>query len=168
MPTATYTLIASTVLTTTTATITFASLPQTYRDLVLVTNTLTNNANGSQVEILFNNSTSNYYYEQLRGNASTISAVYSTSSGLYINNEANSGPTSTKRASAIAHIFDYSTSSIKTILTRAGRPNDMIEAQVWKWPAPASATAITEIDVTNASGYSYVSGSEFYLYGIVG
>jgi hypothetical protein len=63
----TYTLIEAKSLGSTTATVTFSVIPQTYTDLKLVTSTRCNDAGSLGVRISFNGSTSNFSGRYLQG-----------------------------------------------------------------------------------------------------
>lgn len=170
MPTPTYDLIASNVLGSNTASVTFSSIPQTYQDLVLV-------INGSSTVLAFgrviaNNDYSTYRY--VLGNDYNNN-TYSEAAGqegfaFMTSSYSNTG----KRALVIMNIMDYSkTNKFKTALTRTNTPNPgqisptttggvEMSASVW-----ASTSAISSLTIF-AAGASWETGSSFYLYGIAG
>jgi hypothetical protein len=164
MPTPTYDLIASTTLGSNTRTITFTSIPSTYRDLVLVCNVTV--VGGSDLICLtFNNNTSGYNTVTMEGNGSTAASGSQT-------NESNAKNTvidysiSDVRSTVIIQIFDYAqTDKHKSILMKGGSSNLRMGASANRW---ANTAAINRLDVFTDSGTTtYSSGSTFHLYGIV-
>ena len=155
MPTATYIALANTTLTGTDTEIDFASIPSTYRDLVLIiTNGPTND-----VYLQFNADTgSNYSWVWASGqSAGAQSNSASAQTKGYIGFE-GSGP-------HIVNIMDYSaTDKHKTVLTRANAASNNITQMVaTRW---ASTSAITSIKmVTDAANFPI--GTTIALYGII-
>ena len=158
MPTPTYNLIASNVLTSSASSVTFSSIPATYRDLVLVV-TLVASTNSTAFVRFNSDSGANYSYVRMQGNGSTATSF------------ANSGVTSIWEQGAdenpnqyLLQIMDYSaTDKHKTVLSRLNRPTAAVWGLTSRW---ANTSAITSISWEAASG-TYNSGSSWYLYGIV-
>lgn len=170
MPTPTYDLLASSVLGSNTATVTFSSIPSSYQDLVLV-------IKGSSTALAFgkviaNNDFSTYRY--VLGN-NYNNNTYSEAAGqegfaFMTSSYSNTG----KPTLVIMNILDYSkTNKFKTALTRTnttdpGQTSPIktgsveMSASIW-----ASTSAITSLAIY-ATGGSWESGSSFYLYGIAG
>jgi hypothetical protein len=160
MPTPTYDLIASTVLGSDTATVTFSSIPATYRDLILVFDGATTFDGTGILQLVLNSDTGdNYKYVEMSGSGS------SADSGAGSNNQANIGSTSnTSRNLSVVQIMDYSaTDKHKTILIRSDNSALNTRAKAIRW---VSTSAINTI-VAQTNATSFVSGSSFYLYGIV-
>lgn len=158
--TATYDLIASSVLTVGTGTITFSSIPATYRDLVLVT--VTSASINLDEQYRFNSdSGTNYNWNQMLGDGTNIISNTTTSETLFFLGTGNSGLTFHQ-----IQIMDYSaTDRHKTFLAREGRGNGFTKAVVGRW---ASTSAINSITINNNGGpTNFAVGSTFYLYGIV-
>ena len=160
---ATYEPITTTTLSTATASVTFSSISGSYTDLVLVIN-----AGASALEDIgcrLNSDTgSNYSTTIFAGNGS------SPSTGR-ISNATNIGLTSnaylpTSVSSAhIVHFMNYSNSTTyKTVLCRGASASSGTEAIVGLW---RNTSAITTIYLYGRnSGYNFLSGSTFTLYGI--
>jgi hypothetical protein len=158
MPTPTYDLIASNVLTSATATVTFSSLPSSYRDLVLVMDVVCSN-NGSALVRFNSDSGANYSRVRMLGDGS--SAFSSASSGDTSFDGIN---TSTARIFAQLQVMDYSASDKhKAMLCRTGRADAEVIALAARW---ANTSAITSMSITQNGG-NFNSGSSFYLYAIV-
>jgi hypothetical protein len=159
--TATYDLIASNVLTTNVSSVTFSSLPSTYRDLVLVIRS--NTSNNGNPRIRFNSDTgSNYSQVRMTGNGSTATSATSTTfAGIITGDFAYAGSSS----SYIVQIMDYSaTDKHKTVLSRANESAGAVEAIAGRW---ANTAAVTTLTIDEFSGGTFSSGGTFYLYGIV-
>jgi hypothetical protein len=151
----TYTPLATVTLGGTASSVTFSSIPATYRDLVLVVagtaSTLVN------VGIRFNGDTgSNYSVVTMVGNGSAASSSSFTDSfGL-------AGQLSTVQGNFITQIMDYSaTDKHKTHLGRSNLSASSVQGYASRW---ADTAAITSFAVSNAGTFS--TGTTFNLYGI--
>lgn len=150
--------------------VTFTAIPNTYKDLVLVSSHRGSvaNAGGDQPLMLqFNNDTGNNYNSIVWSRFEASSQVLNTSAGRWGYNisydNGNRWPSETT-------IYDYAGNSHKHWMGRAGLfgggnfANRLIDG--W-W---ASNTAISEIDIfINGGGANgdFVTGSKFQLYGRV-
>jgi len=154
----TYEPIATQTLSSTTYTVTFNSIPQTYTDLIMINsgNTL---AGPTDNGLRFNNDGSTscsliaMYTDGTSKDSYPTAATYVPMNGLW----SNSG-----QGTEIVHIMDYSnTTTNKTVLVRVSN-GTQTSSQAAMWP---QTSAITRIDVF-AGGSNYVAGSTFTLYGI--
>lgn len=159
--TATYSLINSTTLGSTSATVTFSSIPQTFTDLLVVVHTGTTLNAGLQLRL---NGDSGTNYSSLV----TYATGSSTGSGAYANldkiysNIVGSLPT-TLIASAIWNIMGYSNSNtFKTVIGRYSDPTTETNASVSMW---RNTSAINEVTLRTPTS-TYLVGSTFKLYGI--
>jgi hypothetical protein len=156
MPTPTYTPLATVTLAGTASSVTFSSIPATYRDLVFVwegTNT------GGGPALRFNGDTgSNYPYVIMKGPVFSEAGTLSFALVYY------AAYTSGNRGMATCQIMDYSaTDKHKTVLVRHDGNNvNEVNANADRW---ANTAAITSITVVNPSA-NFSSGSTFNLYGI--
>lgn len=155
----TYTPIATTTLSGSTASYTFTSIPSTYTDLVLVI--MAANSTGSNFEVTFNSDTgSNYSRTQLAGNGSSATSARESNYTSYRTLSTPSG-TSTY-AIATFNIMNYSnTTTYKTLLDRGGYASDQTYAQVGLWRSTAAINSIRLLTGSNLS-----AGTTFTLYGI--
>jgi hypothetical protein len=160
MPTPTYIPLATVTLGTATASVTFSSIPATYRDLILVIQGTNTSSGNSRLQV---NGDSGNNYNQVRmygagglpgsDSASNIASLdmssMSTSSGYQ----------------AVIQLMDYSaTDKHKTILSRTQESNiSAVLANAGRW---ANTAAITSVTTFTAAG-SYASGSTFSLYGVI-
>ena len=156
----------------------FTSIPQTYKSLQIrwmAKDTQTGANLAGPIYTTFNSDTaSNYVYHQLNGNGSTASATWSGGASgsislIYGDNRSYTGYTNMFGA-GIMDIIDYSnTSKYKTTRTFNGtdanvaNTNFGLSLQSGLW---MSTAAITTIKVEPGTGF--VAGTTFALYGMVG
>jgi hypothetical protein len=162
MPTPTYVPMATVTLGTAASSVTFSSIPATYRDLVLVVNGA--NAAGANFGVYcrFNGDTGNN-----NPAVHMIGAVSAISSGI-INELGGAfvGWTSSGVSCQVrVQFMDYSaTDKHKTLLSRADNPTSRTSAHAARW---TNTGAITSINIFNEASANWASGSTFNLYGIV-
>lgn len=159
MPTSTYTSLATITLTGSDSSITFSNIPQTYKDLILVSVPYGNQTNDATVA--FNGSSSGFTGVRLYGySAGAGSNTYSDSVGMILVSD-------NLNVNIVWQIMDYSsTDKHKTVLVRTNRATDsFVSASAHRW---ASTAAITSFTITPTSPYSFSAGATFNLYGIAG
>jgi hypothetical protein len=164
----TYTLIEAKTLTTTTASITFSSIPGTYTDLLLKISSR-NNDIYNEIHFRFNgNSGNNYSGRNVYGDGS--SAISSSSSSISslqnLTVQSVSGQTANTFGNTELYIPNYTSSNNKSISADGVQENNATSAQAMLgaglW---AQTAAITSIEAFPSIG-SFVAYSTFYLYGI--
>lgn len=161
----TYEPIATTTLSTATATVTFSSIPQTYTDLIII-GQLGQSASNNSVRYRYNSdSGSNYSYQYVKG----------TGVGVGNGNEANatSGYIAEVSGDSVlncifrCNILNYTnTTTYKTLVSRGGRASEAVDLVVSTW---RSTSAITSISIAQGATFptnNLISGSTFTLYGI--
>jgi hypothetical protein len=157
MPTPTYTSLATITLGSSASSVTFSSIPATYRDLVLVVNgTLTDNTN---IRVRFNGDTgSNYSFVYAGGTSSGPESAALTFAFALV------GDFGTSQSTVIGQIMDYSaTDKHKTVLGRGNRfSTEAVQMTANRW---ANTSAITSIVVFPGLG-SMNTGTTLSLYGI--
>lgn len=155
MATPTYTLIDSTVLSSSASSVTFSSITQDYRDLVLIIEEKST-AGGVTLSIRFNgDSGANYPWVWMQGDGSSASST--TGSGPFIGYTGFSGTP----ALHIAQIMDYSaTDKHKTFLSRQNIAGGRVNALAGRW---SNTSAISSVEIAAST---LASGSTFYLFGI--
>ena len=158
MPTATYTPIASTTLSSANSTVTFSSIPATYRDLILVMQMGT--SGGGDYRIRFNSDTgSNYSFVHMVGTGS--SAVSASFSQTYFFDYGT--PTDLSNIMTF-QVMDYSaTDKHKSILGRRDWAGASTLAVAGRW---ANTSAVNNIQVYTSAG-NFIVGSTFSLYGVI-
>ena len=148
--------------------ISFTSIPSTYKHLQIRGICLTSSPNNDIVTRFNSDSGSNYSFHVISGNGAGSISAYNSTSTTY----ATIGYTgdSSNPASFIADILDYSsTSKFKT--TRSINGNDAngstryINFMSGNW---RNASAITSITITHGASVNFNQYSSFALYGIKG
>lgn len=167
MPTATYMALANFTATGNTASVTFASIPNTYRDLVLIANARTDRSEATDIyKITLNSSGTGYSRVVMFGTGSTQGS-YSDAALNEIRPFALTGATAASNTFGFLkmQIMDYSaTDKHKTILNNEDATGSEVAASAYRW---ANTSAVTSIQIDQLFGTNFVSGSTFALYGIV-
>jgi len=161
-PVSTYVALATTTLPSATATVTFSSIPATYRDLVLVIDGQQSNSGGSEVVMQINgDGSSSYTNVRMNGNGTNTSSASYTETFITL-----AQATRGVRFTTVTSIMDYSaTDKHKTVLSRGnqGGGGDGVGAIAGRWP---STSAVTSIAAKNYFGENFDAGTTFSLYGI--
>jgi hypothetical protein len=165
----TYTLIASQILSTATASITFASIPSTYTDLKVVASArdAAATSNNGYNRLTFNGTTTGYSERYVYGSgtaagSSTGGSTYLSLSGNSIDSAGNTANTFT---SFEFYIPNYASSNYKSLSSDgAGEDNSTLAYMLLYAGLWSNTAAITSLTIT--SNANYVANSAFYLYGI--
>jgi peptidoglycan hydrolase-like amidase len=158
MPTPTYDLLASTVVSSSTNAVTFLSVPSTYRDLVVVV-TATTSVN-AQLRIRPNELTTSMVSVTAEGNGTTATTNNYSNIGEMgtFNNMSSDGSVQ------IIQFMDYAqTNKHKMVIMRTNRASAGTSIIIGRW---ASTDAINAVQLVTDGG-TFNTGSTFYLYGIV-
>lgn len=172
-PAATW-LIQRTTLTSNTATITFSSIPQTYKHLQLrILARSTRVAADANIRMQFNSDTgTNYTFHELGGDGATASASASiTQTVADIGRAPGTSITNTNIFGVvITDIIDYSsTSKNKTVRSFYGYDTNTttgligLRSNLW-----INTGAVTSINLFPASSANFLAGTTIALYGMVG
>lgn len=152
------TALASIKLTGPAANISFSSIPNTYRDLVLIYSAKIDNV-GSEILIRLNNdSSSNYLFTHMYGTGATATAQNQTNAGL-----TTGGPVGPTPNAAQIDFIDYAVAGKRrTFLMRSDNAaySSNTMGHVYQ-----STSEISSILFYVANGYPFVAGSKFTLYG---
>ena len=159
----TYEKIATTTLSSATATVDFTSISGSYTDLIYVMQ-VTTSSGGNYTRIRFNSDTgSNYSVTRISGSGTAASSSRNTSQ-TYIEID-NVSFVNTTIANRILQIQNYSnTTTYKTVLGRNNNSSNGTGAIVGLW---RSTSAITSISVFLEASGTFNAGSTFTLYGIL-
>jgi hypothetical protein len=161
LPTPTYTALANITLGATAASVTFSSIPATYRDLVFVFSG-TATSTDRLVEVRFNgDSGSNYSQVRALGFASSTNSSSSTltSFGLFYSDTG----LGTTQSTSILQLMDYSaTDKHKTMLNRVGGGTTWVEMRAGRW---ANTAAITSANFFIDGNFA--TGTTLSLYGVI-
>lgn len=144
------------------ATVTFSSIPATYRDLRLVVDVL-NTTSSNQTNIQLNGDTGSNYSRLIMAGQAASGASSASATGTSIVCMNWSAPDNATRVLMTADFMDYSaTDKQKTILLRSNHGNE-VDAVAARW---TSTSAITSIKLYPDSS-TFAAGSTFSLYGVV-
>ena len=168
----TYFLISSNVLSTSTATVTFTSIPATYTDLVFTISARSDvvAANDTLV-VKFNNDNTGTYpigTTMIRGDGSATRSAATSGAGT-MNARQIDASNSTANTFGFTEIYisSYTASQSKPTSIRFADENNSTTAFSGIISGIyVNNAAISRIDFTLSSGPNFVSGSSFYLYGI--
>jgi hypothetical protein len=160
MATGTYIALANLTLSGTDASITFDSIPNTYRDLVVIMNT--DSSTQADLYMRFNGDTGNNYNRVTgQGNGSVASENFSTNAAfMRLNGSADLATDFSQNARI--EILDYVANKHKCVISRTNSSFG-VDFTAGRW---ASTNAVTSVTIYPSSG-DFLSGSTFALYGIV-
>lgn len=157
------------------ATITFSSIPSTFKHLQ-IRGIARGTANGGTTPLTYyincNSDTgSNYAYHRLQGDGATASALgQATQTKIYMGVYADSGYSANIMGTMVVDILDYgSTSKYKTFRAisgvddNSGTTGSQISLRSGLW---MSTSAISTIAITNNGGDNFSTSTTFALYGI--
>jgi hypothetical protein len=157
-----YVPLANVTLGTTALSVTFSSISQSYRDLVLVAFSATTSESNFWIQI--NGDTGNNYsaVNMVGDGSSTYSQNLST--GTYNYFDVAGGLGDAAGQTFIINFMDYSaTDKHKTVLWRNGKGSAGAQAEVGRW---ANTSAITSILIDQYLVRVFGAGSTFALYGV--
>ncbi len=162
----TYTLIASTTLSSAQSSISFTSIPSTYTDLIVkVSGRLTRATTGGAVVVAFNGSTSSFSIRSLYGAGSATGS--GTTPSNFVGYWDGANETANTFSNFEMYIPNYSSSNNKSFSVDVVDENNATEAYATMvaglW---ANSTAINSIAFTDNSAGNFAQYSTAYLYGI--
>lgn len=162
MPTTTYTPLANLTLSSSAASVTFSSISQVYRDVVMVF--AGSSASQADFYIRFNGDTgANYTRIFMQGDGTNTESFGNVNDTPLRISRARVWPG--ELTNVVMNLMDYSaTDRHKTALIRANNSARATEAFGGRW---ASTAALTSITLLLESGVQFAAGSTFSLYGIV-
>lgn len=160
MPTPTYTPLATVTLGSSASSVTFSSIPATYRDLILVVDGTTSATNVGMAFRANGDTGPNYATVIMAGNGSVTSTV-AGSAAIYAD---VLYAADTSKFNGIIQIMDYSaTDKHKSLLTRSNQGGTFVLAYASRW---ANTAAITTVNLLTATS-SWAAGTTFSLYGVI-
>jgi hypothetical protein len=167
----TYTLISGSLLSSTTASVTFSSIPQTYTDLLVKTCVRTSRSNFivSTFEFQLNGDTTGIYsLNYMSGSGTTFSASNAPdqTASQIVYTAANTATANTFGNTEI-YFPSYTNSAKKVTSSISTGENNATASYLGVTAHLAQLTsAIDSIRFFSNSGYSFLADSSFYLYGI--
>ena len=167
-PQGAYDALSTITLSATTASITFAGIPNTYKHLqirCLVKTTLAGNP--SAMGIQFNSTTTGYFHHGLYGDGASA-AAYSATSSTFAGSSYIAGTSATNVFGvSIIDILDYaSTDKNKTVRALSGADFNGSGQVRLSSGSVASTSAITSLTLFDANAASLSQYSQFTLYGV--
>lgn len=170
-PAGAFELISTQLISSNTATVTFSSIPQTYKHLqVRFTARSSRGSVACEMFLRLNGiSTSSYAYHRLYADGSSIGSFgWNSQNQALIGEILGNTATTNNFASGVVDILDYSsTSKNTTARSFLGTARDMF--RIWLGSQLLNNTAaITSISFTLESATSFLPGSRISLYGIKG
>lgn len=163
MPTPTYIPLANLTLSGSASSVSFSSISQSYKDLVLVVEASASTA--ADLYMRFNSDTSVYYQWQFMCNSGSMATAGGGASTDYSRSTVQSYMTTSEKTFSLFNISSYSSSSLnKSFTVRSNRAGQGVDAIAGVW---TKTTAISSVMVYPNSG-TFNAGSTFALYGIVG
>ena len=167
---ATYTLISSQVLGSSAASVTFSSIPSTYKDLVLRTSLRVDSATTRTGAKLTLNSITTGYSETYLINYDSTAGSGSYTGNAFFWNEYIDGASATAStfSSGELYIPNYAGATNKPMsLYSVAEVNSTVSYGAYtKAMLSSNVAAITGITLTGNSTAQFVTGSSFYLYGL--
>lgn len=164
-------LIASTVLGSNAASVTFSSLPQTFDDLVILSSARSQRtpASSAQLGILLvqpNGLTTGLSQRYMAGSGSSTFSSTDTTWGISITPDDTSNWTASTFASVEIYIPNYAGSASKTMAATTCLENNATASYIYAIAGLRSSTdAITSLVISGGT-HGIKSGSSFQIYGI--
>jgi hypothetical protein len=148
------------------ASITFSSIPSTYKNLQI--RGITSNGAGGYLRVRFNgDSGNNYSWHELYANGSTVTAAGASATSAMIIDEVLSATTNVYGA-FVFDVIDYgNTNKNKTLRNLGGQDSNGSGFVVPTSGAWYNTAAVTSITITPVSG-TFASNTHIALYGIKG
>lgn len=164
MPTPTYTALATVTLGSSASSVTFSSIPATYRDLILVINGgIATGSSNFLIALNSDTTNANYSMVQMSGTGSATESTVGSGNGTrYLNYYGF--PSTDLNTVITTQIMDYSaTDKHKTFLTRSNNAGNGVTALANRW---ANTAAVTSVQVIGES-QNIRTGSTVNLYGVI-
>jgi hypothetical protein len=156
VPTPTYTSLATVTLTSSASSVSFSSIPATYRDLILVADVLGTGTSSASFILNTDLPAASYNRVIMIGNGSSASTFAGNDNNVF-------GFNTSGRTFATFQIQDSSaTDKHKTTLYRITDPDAETVAGAIRW---SNTAAVTSVRLSTAGNFA--SGSNFNLYGVI-
>ena len=161
-PVSTYVALATVTLAATDTSITFSSIPASYRDLILVMD-YSINSTGGEARIEINADDGSNYPEVRMINANSGFSPSGGNSATSTNTYLRPGVSPASKFWSIIQFMDYSaTDKHKTILSRTNNTDEYVVAKATRW---ANTSAINSLEIFTSAN-SFEIGNTFSLFGI--
>lgn len=166
MGTPTYVALATTVLSSSASSITFSSIPNTYKYLVLTVTPKSTSAGPFDAGMQFNSDAgANYAAKVAYGNGSTLNVYDALANVNQIYLDFQGSVQNSFNQNCIAHIFGYSSTDMHTgVISRSNRTNSGLDFISSRWRNTATVNSIKYFLI----GGTLDIGTKASLYGIEG
>jgi hypothetical protein len=162
----TYILIEGKTLSSTTTSVTFSSIPQTYTDLLLkVSARASASALNFQLNVRLNNSTTGYTARGLY-NLGTTNSSYNTTIAGYVGQTSGNSAAANVFGNAEIYVPNYAGSTNKSYSADNNASSTTQNRLDLVGGLLSNTAAVTSLVVATADGTSFLTNSTFYLYGI--
>lgn len=160
---ATYDQIASYTVSTAVDTVTFSALPQTFTDLIVISNF---SLSGESLYVRFNSDTgSNYSATRIIGNGSSASSSRGSNQTAIVAWGAVSTNQASGRTTSVGQVLSYANTNVyKTALSEFSHAGQEVNRTVGLWRSTAAITSLS-LTSTNAS-WKFSAGDTFSLFGV--
>lgn len=173
-PNGAYDALATATLGSTTATVTFAGIPQGYKHLqirYIVRTDMNSGGAWSPVGLRFNDdSAANYDVHTMGGTgASAFAESYFSQTSASVGFGAPSTNTANSFGVGVIDILDYNSSKIKNVRTLCGVENNgsgLVTFQSSAWFSTAAITSMTFRCLGGTNGSNFLANTQFALYGV--
>lgn len=156
-----YTPLATVTLTSAVNSVTFGSIPNTYRDLIIIFNGSGQSTNIT-LQINGDETASAYIRQRMSGNGTTASAQTITSNAFFLSSASDIVASSQCKI----EILDANTTDKhKNILARTGTPGSGTDAVTGRWTNVARVQSVVLRNALTTN--TFTIGSTFSLYGVV-
>ena len=170
MPTPTYTPLANVTLSSNAASVTFSSISQLYKDLVVIVSASVTDNNYGYPIVQANSDTSvnSYWYVEGFGQGTSSYAGGSQGYGVVAIAGGSAPMSTTARAIVTYNIMNYSsTDKQKAFLTKVSSPTILSGVSSTRWIGTSAITSLVFAPGNgSATGGAFASGSTFAIYGI--
>lgn len=162
MPTTTYIPLANVTLSSSASSVTFSSISQLYRDLILIaTGTGTGNVN---LCARLNGDSGNNYADVYAYGTGSSSVSSADTPYDKMNISAAAYWSTSNPATTTFQVFDYSSTGMhKNGLARSSNANVAVDMQASRW---MNTAAVTSLSVIPSNANSFAAGSTFAIYGV--
>lgn len=165
-PASSYQLISTQTLTSSSSSVTFSSIPSTYKHLQIRTVTKST-ANNTQTLVRLNGSSGSYATHRIYRSNTTVASSNSSSDNYIRPNTQASSSTTNSFCATIFDVFDYASSTKNTVLKYFGG-GAYVNFQLELGSGLLVNTSVLDSITFYDGGGSFEVGSRFSLYGIEG
>lgn len=163
-------LIASNTLSSSAASVTFSSIPNTYTDLLVKISAKSDRANANDdIKMLINGSTSSVYGEtNVNGNGATAASGNNTNQAyVALRSGSTGGLTANVFSSTEVYVPNYNSVIVHPIGSIQVQEDNATTARIYATASTFNtSSAITSLTFNIWTGPNFVSGSSFFLYGL--